>query len=289
MSNQRDLEEFWNRSATRFGENATIHMLFRIQGGKERMMSQMSKDDRVQDLQIGILLATYCESPNIERLITEIESIQPRAQILVIDDSSPDGTAEIVRKMQREYPNIQLIVRPGKFGLGTAITDGFKVFLSSKKPPEIVVTLDADYSHDPQDILRLLACRQNGEGLVIGSRYCRGGRITGWPAVRRIVSKIANTLARSATAIKLNDCTSGFRCYSIEFLRTAIGNLHCSTYEIQIETARQAHLHGFGIKETPVHFINRKRGKSKLTAAEITGYVSYILKTIRKKNAYPSP
>lgn len=237
--------------------------------------------------QIGILLATYCESLNIKRLIIEIESILPKVQILVIDDSSPDGTAEIVRNMQREYPNLILLVRPGKFGLGTAITDGFKVFLSSKNLPKLVVTMDADFSHDPKDIPTLLANMKNGDGLVIGSRYSRGGRISGWPITRKIVSKTANILARSVTALKLNDCTSGFRCYSTDFLKEAIGNLHCSTYEIQIETVRQAHLQGFGIKETPVHFVNRKRGKSKLTVADITSYFSYILKTIMTKLSKP--
>jgi dolichol-phosphate mannosyltransferase len=128
---------------------------------------------------------------------------------------------------------------------------------------------------------------KNGDGLVIGSRYSRGGRISGWPITRKIVSKTANILARSVTALKLNDCTSGFRCYSTDFLKDAICNLHCSTYEIQIETVRQANLQGFGIKETPVHFVNRKRGKSKLTAAEITGYFSYIVKTITAKRPKP--
>lgn len=232
---------------------------------------------------IGILLATYCEAPNIERLIDEIQKMQLNAQILVIDDSSPDGTTEIVKFLQQKYPNILLFVRAGKYGLGTAITDGFKIFLSLKKPPEFVITMDADYSHDPKDIPTLLSSMRKGDGLVIGSRYCKGGRIAGWPISRHVLSRTANILARTITILKVNDFTSGFRCYSTEFLKAAIDYLHCSTFEIQIETAKQAHLLGFRIKESPVLFVNRKRGKSKLTISEITGYVAYIFKTLMNK------
>jgi dolichol-phosphate mannosyltransferase len=233
--------------------------------------------------EVGVLLATYCEAPNIERLVVEIESLPIDSQILIIDDSSPDGTANIVRGLQNVYPNILLLVRSSKLGLGTAITDGFKAFLSLKNPPKQVIAMDADYSHDPKDIPALLASMHQGDGLVIGSRYCEGGSIFGWPLARRVVSRTANILARSIARLKLNDCTSGFRCYSLEFLKAAIGNLHCTTYEIQIETAKQARLKGFGIKEVPVLFVNRKSGKSKLSASEISGYFSYILKTIRTK------
>jgi dolichol-phosphate mannosyltransferase len=231
---------------------------------------------------VGVLLATYCEALNIERLVTEIESMHLDSQILVIDDNSPDGTAGIVRVLQKKYPNILLLDRPGKLGLGTAITDGFKVFLSLRNPPKQIIAMDADYSHDPNDIPTLLSSMRKGDGLVIGSRYCEGGRIVGWPIARRAISRTANILARSIARLKLNDCTSGFRCYSTEFLRAAIGNLHCTTYEIQIETAKQARLQGFGIKETPVLFVNRKSGKSKLSGSEISGFFSYILKTARK-------
>ena len=227
---------------------------------------------------IGILLATYCEAQNINQLIEEIQKMQLNAQILVIDDSSPDGTAEIVKRLQQKYSNILLLVRAGKYGLGTAITDGFKIFLSLKKPPEFVITMDSDYSHNPKDIPTLLSSMQKGYGLVIGSRYCKGGRITGWPISRRVVSRTANILARSVTGLKVKDCTSGFRCYSTEFLKATIGFLHTTTFEIQVETTRRAHLQGFRIKESPVFFINRKHGKSKLSISEITGYIAYILK-----------
>lgn len=240
-----------------------------------------TKNDLSLRAETGVLLATYCEAHNIERLITEIECLSIDSIILVIDDSSPDGTADIIRRLQQKYPNILLYVRPAKLGLGTAITDGFKVFLSLSSPPKRVIVMDSDYSHNPKDIPQLLANMEKSDGLVIGSRYCRGGRITGWPVARRLISRTANIFARSVARLKLNDCTSGFRCYSTEFLKAAIGNLHCTTYEIQIETAKQARLQGFGIKEIPVHFVNRKRGKSKLSASEISGFFLYILKAIR--------
>jgi dolichol-phosphate mannosyltransferase len=233
--------------------------------------------------QIGVLLATYCESSNIERLIKEIENLELNSQILVMDDNSPDETAEIVRSLQKKYSNILLFVRPGKFGLGTAITDGFKVFLSAKNPPKKIVVMDADYSHNPQDIPSLLSNLVVGDGIVIGSRYCKGGRIVGWPLTRRIISRMANTVAVSTARLKLNDCTSGFRCYSILFLKEAISNLHSSTYEIQIETVKQARLRGFGIKEVPVLFVNRKTGKSKMSTKEIRGFFSYIFKALGEK------
>ena len=232
---------------------------------------------------IGILLATYCEAQNINRLIEEIQKMKLKAQILVVDDSSPDGTTEIVKQLQQKYSNILLFVRAGKYGLGTAITDGFKIFLSLKKTPEFIITMDSDYSHDPRDIPTLLTNMQKGDGLVIGSRYCKGGRITGWPIARRVISRTANILARSATGLKVNDCTSGFRCYSTEFLKATIGYLHSTTFEIQVETAKQALLRGFRVKESPVLFVNRKHGKSKLSISEITGYVAYVFKTLKSK------
>jgi len=117
-------------------------------------------------------------------------------------------------------------------------------------------------------------------GIVIGSRYCRGGKIAGWPHARKIISRAANIVAKSVVGLRLNDCTSGFRCYSTHFLKEAIGSLHSQTYEIQIETVKQALLRGFSVKEVPILFVKRKRGKSKLTLAEIQSFISYVLKTV---------
>jgi dolichol-phosphate mannosyltransferase len=232
--------------------------------------------------EVGVILPTYREAENIAKLIDEIKKLPLNTSILVIDDSSPDATAETVRDKQKKYGNIQLCTRPGKSGLGTAITDGFKMFLSLKHPPKYVVAMDADYSHNPQAIPQLLSAAQSGCGcgIVIGSRYCRGGGTEGWPITRKIVSRIANLMAKSVIGLKLHDCTSGFRCYSTDFLKVAVGSLHSHTYEIQIETVRQALSRGFSVKETPILFVNRKRGKSKLSLAEVWSYLSYTLKTL---------
>lgn len=233
--------------------------------------------------EVGIILPTYGEAQNISRLIDALENLKIDSTVLVIDDSSPDGTAEIVRRKQKEYTNVQLITRPSKSGLGTAITDGFKTFLSANYQPKYVITMDADFSHNPQELPKLLSTiRKTKCGIVIGSRYCKGGQISGWPTTRKIISKTANLIAKTLLGLKMYDCTSGYRCYSTEFLRQAIDNLHSHTYEIQIETVRQASLREFEVKETPIFFENRKQGKSKLTWAEIKGYLTYTLKAVTK-------
>jgi len=230
---------------------------------------------------IGIILPTYREAENISKLIEAIEDLKLNASILVIDDSSPDKTAEIVQEKQNKYNNVLLCIRPKKSGLGTAITDGFKFFLSLKQMPKYIVTMDADYSHNPEDIPKLLSRMYESEcAIVIGSRYVKGGKIEGWPFTRKIISRTANSIAKFSLGLKLHDCTSGFRCYSTKFLTETIGNLHSHTYEIQIETIRQASLRNFTLKETPVLFVNRKSGKSKLTWTEIRSYITYTVKAI---------
>jgi dolichol-phosphate mannosyltransferase len=229
--------------------------------------------------EVGVILPTYREAENISKLIDDIENLKVDTSILVIDDSSPDGTAELVQDIQKKYSNVILHVRSRKTGLGTAITDGFKIFLSAQEPPKYIFTMDADYSHNPQDIPQLLATMKEYEcGIIIGSRYIKEGRIAGWPSSRKIISKTANFIARAALGLKPKDCTSGFRCYSTRFLKEAIGNLHSHTYEIQIETVRQAAFRNFNVKEIPIMFVNRKRGKSKLSWAEIKSFLSYIIR-----------
>jgi len=226
--------------------------------------------------EVGVILPTYCEAQNIEKLTDEIENLNLSVSILVIDDSSPDGTSDIVRKCQKKYDNILLFNRPNKSGLGTAITDGFRIFLSVRNPPKHIVTMDADYSHDPNEIPKLVAPLHNGYDLVVGSRYCQGGRTKDWSIMRLVISKVANLIASYMIGAKIRDYTSGLRCYSVGLVKSIIGDLHSTTYEIQIETIRQAYLRKFRIKEIPITFLNRKRGKSKLSSNEIKQFISHI-------------
>jgi len=225
------------------------------------------------------MLPTYNEAANIERLIREIQALNLNLMLIIIDDSSPDGTADIVRRLQREYENIILFVRPAKLGLGTAITAGFRLLLSLENPPRYIVAMDSDYSHNPRDIPRLVNAAKQDYHLVIGSRYTASGKTTGWPVARQIISHTANLIATMMVGMKIQDCTSGFRCYSLEYIREVIDNLHSQTYEIQIETVKQAWMNRFKIREVPIVFSNRKRGKSKLTKGEFKGFLYYIIKS----------
>jgi len=229
-------------------------------------------------MSVAVILPTYCEAENIETLIREIQELKLDLSIAVVDDSSPDGTLEVVKKLQDEYDNIHLFVRPEKLGLGTAITTGFRSLLRLKKQPDYIITMDADYSHNPKDIPRLIHAAKRGYYLVIGSRYLNGGRVIGSRLRRRIISRIANVVAGAIVGTRIKDCTSGFRCYSKNYVKRVIDDLHSETYEIQIETLKQARLNGFKVKEVPITFVDRKRGKSKLTVTEVRAFITYIIK-----------
>jgi len=228
--------------------------------------------------EVGILLPTYCEAANISKLITEIESLNLSLSILVLDDASPDGTGDIARTLRKKYGNVLLLTRPEKTGLGTAITDGFKIFLSLSNPPKYIVTMDADYSHNPKDIPRIVSAAREGRGLAIGSRYRRGGKIVNWSLFRLVTSRVANLIASAVVKAPIRDHTSGLRCYSTKLVRAIVNDLHCQTYEIQIETIRQAVRRKFDVREVPMTFVNRKKGKSKLSQNEIREFLSYIAK-----------
>lgn len=248
------------------------------------MTNHKEAEGELQDATtVAILLPTYCEAENIESLIKKLQKLKFNLTITVIDDSSPDGTANIVKRLQNEYDNILLLVRPSKLGLGTAITDGFHLLLSQKNKPRYIITMDADYSHNPDDIPKLLCAAKQGSDLTIGSRYCKGGKTIGWHQMRLIISRFANILASATVGMWIRDCTSGLRCYSKEYVKTVLGSLHSQTYEIQIETIKQARLQGFKVEEIPITFMNRKRGKSKLTRTELKSFFFYIIKNLFSK------
>jgi len=229
---------------------------------------------------VAVMLPTYCEAENIESLIYEIQELKLDLTITVIDDSSPDGTADVVKNLQKKYGNIHLVSRPEKLGLGTAITTGFRYMLKLRKIPDYIVTMDADYSHNPRDIPRLVDVAKKGCDLVIGSRYVQEGKVIGSSLRRRVISRLANVVAAITVGSRLHDCTSGFRCYSRRYVKDVLPSLHSQTYEIQIETVKQARLTGFKIEEIPITFMNRKHGKSKLTAIESRAFITYIFKAI---------
>jgi len=243
----------------------------------------LTKSETQASPDVGIISPTYCEAENIGGLIQTIEGLNLNSVLLVIDDSSPDATRGLVEELNEKYGNILLLTRPRKMGLGTAIRDGFELLLSQPNPPKYIITMDADYSHNPYDIPRLLDFAKNGYDLVVGSRYCEGGAAKGWTVFRRITSMVANRLAGSLIQLRVNDFTNGFRCYSKRCVQTVLPKLHSQTYEIQIETIRQAKLHNLKVGEIPITFENRKKGKSKLTISEIVAFSNYIIKVLLKQ------
>ena len=187
--------------------------------------------------------------------------------ILVIDDGSPDGTGAIVKDLQKEFPDrLFLIERSGKLGLGTAYITGFKWAL--KNGYDYVFEMDADFSHNPSDLPRLLeACTQGGADLAIGSRYCNGVSVVNWPISRIVMSYYASVYTRTILGMKVYDTTAGFKCYRRKVLeRINLDGVRMKGYGFQIEMKYTAYKLGFKITEVPVIFINRKEGTSKMSS-----------------------
>jgi len=241
---------------------------------------ETNKFNLVTESSIAVIIPTYCEAENVEQLIRQIQRLNLNIKIIVVDDSSPDQTQQIVNKLDREFNNILLVSRPKKLGLGTAITDGFRNAITLNPLPDYVITMDSDFSHNPKDIPRLIKSAEKGNDLVIGSRYIKGGKMKNWPLKRKLISRFANLIASITIGKKMNDYTSGFRCYSTKYVKKALNYLHSTTFEIQVETIRQAHLNEFQVKEIPITFINRRNGSSKLSSAEFLGFITYVTKAV---------
>ena len=212
-----------------------------------------------------VIIPTYKEKENIESIVSAISLLPVRFDILIIDDNSPDGTADIVKNMQASYPNLHLIERQGKLGLGTAYIAGFKWAL--EKDYTFIYEMDADFSHDPRDLLKLFkACNEDGADLAIGSRYISGVNVVNWPLSRVLMSYFASIYVRIITGMKIMDTTAGFKCYRKEVLQSIKpDHIKSVGYGFQIEMKFTTWKLGYKIVEIPIIFTDRKLGASKMT------------------------
>ncbi len=213
-----------------------------------------------------IIIPTYNEKENIERMIRTLMALEHSFDVLVVDDGSPDGTAAIVRQMMEVFPGrVHIIERSGKLGLGTAYITGFKWALEAGY--EYIFEMDADFSHNPDDVPRLYdACAKEGYDLSVGSRYVTGVNVVNWPMGRVLMSYFASKYVRLITRLPVHDTTAGFNCYRREVLETMeLDKVRFKGYAFQIEMKFTAYKCGFKIKEVPVIFVNRVLGTSKMS------------------------
>lgn len=214
-----------------------------------------------------VIIPTYNEKENIEKIIRAIKEQEIDFHIVVIDDGSPDGTAAIVKSLQSEFPDSLFIIeRAGKQGLGTAYITGFKWAIEHKY--DYIFEMDADFSHPPKDLVRLYkACHEDGADLAIGSRYCNGISVVNWPIGRVIMSYHASTYVRTVLGMKVYDTTAGFKCYRRKVLETIdVSNIRMKGYGFQIEMKYNTYKLGFKIVEVPIIFVDRTEGTSKMSS-----------------------
>jgi dolichol-phosphate mannosyltransferase len=211
-----------------------------------------------------IIIPTYLEAENIVELLRELRSSIPEADILVVDDASPDGTAELAKATGDELGRIDILVQPGKGGLGVAYRAGFAHGFARNY--DVIVQMDADFSHEPAALPELLGRIDAGADVAVGSRYVAGGRIPNWPTTRRVLSRIGNFYASRLLGLGVRDATSGFRAYRVPILRSVVaGTTRATGYGFQVELAYRATRLGARIVEVPITFNDRVRGVSKMS------------------------
>lgn len=215
-----------------------------------------------------VIIPTYNEKENVENIIRAVFALPESFDILIIDDNSPDGTAGIVKGLQKEFADrLFILERKGKLGLGTAYITGFQWAIEHKY--DYIFEMDADFSHNPNDLLRLKeACRDKGADVAIGSRYVSGVNVVNWPMGRVIMSYYASKYVRLITGLKIHDTTAGFICYRRQVLETIeLDKIRFKGYAFQIEMKFTAKQCGFNIQEVPIIFINRVLGESKMNTS----------------------
>lgn len=212
-----------------------------------------------------VIIPTYNEKENIEEMIKKVFSLNKIFDILIVDDNSPDGTQNIVKSLQEEYQDrLFLIERVGKLGLGTAYIAGFKWAIQKKY--DYIFEMDADFSHNPEDLIQLYNACSNGSDLAIGSRYISGVNVVNWSMNRVIMSYFASKYVRFVTGMKIKDTTAGFKCYTRKVLESIdLDKIRFKGYAFQIEMKFTAWKLGFNIEEVPIIFTDRKKGTSKMS------------------------
>ena len=211
-----------------------------------------------------VIIPTYNEKENIEKIIRKVFNLNFPFEILIIDDGSPDGTADIVKKLQLEYSGLHLEERKGKLGLGTAYIHGFKWALNHDY--QYIFEMDADFSHNPEDLYKLRTACITGADVAIGSRYVKGVNVVNWPMSRVLMSYFASMYVRLITRITIQDATAGFKCYKREVLQTIpMDKIRFVGYAFQIEMKFTAIKYGFNVVEVPIIFTDRTEGVSKMS------------------------
>lgn len=236
-----------------------------------------------------VIIPTYNEKENIEKIIRAVFGLEGNYSILVIEDGSPDGTAAIVKQLQDEFPDrLFMIERKGKLGLGTAYIIGFKWSIEHKF--DYIFEMDADFSHNPEDLPRLYSACREGADLAIGSRYCNGISVINWPIGRVIMSYYASVYVRTVLGMKVFDTTAGFKCYRRRVLETIdLDKVRMKGYGFQIEMKYSTYKLGFNIQEVPIIFVDRKEGTSKMSSGifgeAFWGVMKLKMRKIRPKQA----
>ncbi len=212
-----------------------------------------------------VIIPTYNEAENIERILHRIAESLPEAGVLVVDDGSPDGTGDIVKSVAAELPDVHLIARPGKAGLGSAYRTGFVWGIQNGY--DVLIEMDADFSHDPGALPALVQPLREGYDVAIGSRYVKGGQVPNWARHRHLLSAGGNRYASIVLGLQVSDSTAGFRAYSADVLRNLdLDRIRAEGYGFQIEMTYRAKQHGARIKEVPITFIERVAGESKMSS-----------------------
>jgi dolichol-phosphate mannosyltransferase len=216
-----------------------------------------------------VVIPTYNEIENIEAIIRAVFSLSKTFDLLIVDDNSPDGTAQKAKELQVEFPGrLHVEVRPGKAGLGTAYVHGFKWAIHRKY--DYIFEMDADFSHNPADLERLHEACEKGADLAIGSRYSKGVNVVNWPLSRVLLSYFASVYVKFITGMQIHDATAGFKCYKRKVLESVnLDNIKFVGYAFQIEMKYRAYVNGFNIVEVPIIFTDRTKGESKMSNAII--------------------